>query len=159
MNFDGHIIVVGDLGQLKAYRVSNVIGFDKQESMQVSHAQNHGTMKESTVVELIFDIDYIEAHGRISEKMSDKTGRLGKSVGESHNAEIERKSINLKNIGRDIASIIEKESPVQWHLAFPKATHNKLKEKLDSQTKKTLEKNISVDLTKVNKNRILSYFE
>jgi len=159
MNFNGHIIVVGDLGQLKAYRISNVTGVDKHESMQVSHMQHRGTIKESTIVKLIFDIDYIAAHGKISEQMSDNVGRLGNSTGESHNAKVENENSSLKQISDNIASIIEKESPIQWHLAFPKAINNKLNEKLDPQIKKTLKKNISADLTKIDKNRLLSHFE
>lgn len=159
MNFDGHIIVVADLGQLKAYRISNVTGVDRHESMQVSHAQKRGTVKESTVLELILDIDYVAAHGRISEQMSDKNGRMGSSTGESHNAKVEKESSGLKQISDDIASIIKKESPAQWHLAFPKATNNKLNDKLDPQIKKTLKKNIAADLTKIDKNRLLSHFE
>ncbi|MCW8894406.1 MAG: host attachment protein [Sulfurimonas sp.] len=159
MNFNGHIIVVGDLGQLKAYRISNIKRVDRHESMQVSHAQHRGTEKESTVAELIFDIDYIAAHSRISEQMSDKAGRLGNSSGESHNAEIEKKNSILKQISNDIASIIKKESPPQWHLAFPKADNNKLNEKLDSQIKKILKKNIPADLTKIDKSKLLSHFE
>jgi len=159
MKFDGHILVVGDLGQLKAYRISNVTGVDPHDSMQVSHAQHRGTPKESTVVELIFEIDYLAPHGRISEQMSDKTGKLGNSSGEPHNAEVEKESISLKQISEDIASIIERELPVQWHLAFPKATNNKLNEKLDPQIKKTLKKNVAADLTKINKNKLMAHFE
>jgi hypothetical protein len=159
MNYDGHIIVVGDLGQLKAYRISCITGIDKHESMQVSHTQHRGTLKESTAIELIFDIDYIAAHGKISEQISDKIGKLGNSTGESHNAKVEKEKSNLKQISIDIASIIEKESPPLWHLAFPKATNNKLKEKLNPKIKKTLKKNISADLTKIDKNKLLSHFE
>lgn len=166
MNYDGHIVVVGDLGQLKAYRVSRVTGVDRLESMQVSHAQNRGTVKESTVLEPIFDIDYLEAHGRISEKMSDKTGRKGNptgrkgsSTGEPHNTELAKEGDILKQISDDIAAIIEKESPSMWHLAFPKALNNKLNEKLNQQVKKSLKKNVAADLTKIDKNKLLSHFE
>lgn len=159
MNYDGHIVVVGDLGQLKAYRVSKITGVDRLESMQVSHAQNRGTVKESTVLEPLLDIDYLEAHGRISEQMSDKTGRKGNSTGEPHNSELAKEGSILKQISDDIAAIIEKESPSMWHLAFPKALNNKLNEKLNPQVKKSLKKNVAADLTKINKNKLLSHFE
>ncbi|WP_373031934.1 host attachment protein, partial [Sulfurovum sp.] len=65
----------------------------------------------------------------------------------------------LKQISADIASLIKQESPSQWHLAFPKATSKKLNEKLDPQVKQTLKKCVAADLTKINKNKLLSHFE
>jgi hypothetical protein len=159
MKFDGSIIVIGDVGQLKAYRVSNVKGVDRFESMQVSHTQKRGTPKESTVMELIADYDYLESHGRISEKMSDKTGKLGNSSGEPHNMKLEQKKRALKDIGKDIGTLIVKESPAKWYLAFAKDSLNQLTEMLDPQVRNTLKKSIGSNLTKMDKNKILPYFE
>jgi len=159
MKFDGHIIVVADLGQLKAYRVSNITGVDRLETMQVSHTQKRGTPKESTNLELIFDTDYLEAHGRISEQMSDKTGNQKNANGEPHNTALQQESTILKQISTDIASLIKQESPAMWHLAFPKATSKKLSEKLDPLIKQSLKKCVAADLTKIDRNKLLSYFE
>ncbi|MBU1643280.1 hypothetical protein KKE54_07955, partial [bacterium] len=62
MKFNGTILIIGDLGQLKAYRVAGLSGMDRQDSAQVSHMQHRGTEKESTVLELITDVDYVESH-------------------------------------------------------------------------------------------------
>ncbi len=159
MNYNGHIIVVGDLGQLKAYRVSNITSVDRQETMQVSHAQKRGTEKESTNLELIFDTDYLAAHSRISEQMSDKAGNQKNASGEPHNAALQQESSILKQISTDIASLIKQESPSMWHLSFPKATSKKLNEKLDPQVKQSLKKCVAADLTKIDRNKLLSHFE
>lgn len=159
MKFDGSVIVIGDVGQLKAYRVSSVSGVDRLESMQVSHAQKRGTPKESTVLELIADNDYLESHGRISEKMSDKTGKLGNANGEPHNMKLEQKKRSLKGIANDIRSLIEKEGPSKWYLAFTKGSLNQLTEMLDPQVRNKMKKSIGSNLTKMDKNKLLPYFE
>ena len=156
MNFNGSIIVVADLGQLKAYRVVTTTGIDPQESMQVSHVNRTGTEKKSTNLELILDTDYLEAHKRISEDMSDKTGRFGASTGESHNMLLEKERRGLKQIADDINTLIAKEAPGKWCLAFPRETNPQLSKLLDTQK---LVKNIPSNLTKINKSKLLSHFE
>jgi hypothetical protein len=169
MKFNGSILVIGDLGQLKAYRVVEVSGTDRLESTQVSHIQNRGTQKESTVLELVTNIDYLESHGKSAEHVSDQAGRFGESMGasmgeahemgEAHNTALERERRTLKAISEDIKAIIEKESPRSWYLAFPKDKHNKLGEMLSADIKKTLKKSVPSDLTKMKTGELLSHFE
>lgn len=163
MKFNGNILIIGDLGQLKAYRVTEVSGTDRLESAQVSHMQHRGTEKESTVLELITDMDYIESRQKTDELVSDQAGRfggrLGTSMGEAHDTELERDRRTLKAISEEIKTIIEKESPRFWHLAFPKDTHNKLVEMLSADIKKTLKKSVPSNLTKIKKGELLSHFE
>jgi len=172
MKFKGSIIVVGDLGELKAYRVSEFIGTDRHESAEVSHIQHHGTEKEATVLELVSHIDYLESHGKSADHLSDQAGRFGasageahdaalsgRSIGEEHNRDTERERRTLKAISEDIKAIIEKESPRSWYLAFPKDKHNKLGEMLSEGIRKTLRKSVPSDLTKMKPSELLSHFE
>jgi hypothetical protein len=163
MKFNGTILIIGDLGQLKAYRVAGLSGMDRQDSAQVSHMQHRGTEKESTVLELITDVDYVESHKKTDDLVSDQAGRfggrLGTSMGEAHDTVLERDRRTLKAISEEIKTIIDKESPRLWHLAFPKDTHNKLVEMLSADIKKTLKKTVPSDLTKIAKNKLLSHFE
>lgn len=159
MNFDNTIIIVADLGQLKAYRVVTKIGIDRQGSMQVSNPSVSGSEKKSINLELILDIDYISAHKHISDEMSDKTGRLDISTGEQHNMLLEKDRRGLKQINNDIKTIVDKEAPSSWCLAFPKETNKQLTEMLDANIKKKLVKNLTSDLTKINKGKLLSYFK
>lgn len=159
MKLNGSILVLGDLGQLKAYRVAEVKGTDRQESMQVSHVQHRGTPKSSSVLELITDIDYIASRKKEDELVSDQAGRFRNSIGEEHNRESERDRRTLSAISEDIETIIEKESPSSWYLAFPKDTHNELHAMLSETVKKNLKKVLPSDLTKTAKEKLLSYFE
>lgn len=155
---NGNIIIVADLGQLKAYRVTAVTGIDRQETMQVSHANRKGTEKRTLNLELLSDIDYIAAHTRASEELSDKSGQFGASSGEPHNLKLEQARRGLKQIAEDIGTLLAKESPKAWHLAFPKETNRQLRELLENGVKASLGTNVASDLTKVRKEKLLSHF-
>ena len=172
MKFKGSIVVVADLGELKAYRVDEFIGTDRHESAEVSHIQHHGTEKEATVLELVAHINYLESHGKSAEHVSDQAGRIGLStggahdashgggsVGEAHDTALEHERRTLEAISEDIKAIIEKESPRAWYLAFPKDKHNKLGEMLSEDIRKTLRKSVPSDLTKMKTSELLSHFE
>lgn len=169
MKFKDSIVVVADLGELKAYRVDELIGMDRHESTEVSHIQHLGTEKEATVLELVAHINYLEPHGKSADHVSDQAGRFGENrgaslgetheMGEAHNTALERDRRTLKAISEDIRTIIEKESPRAWYLAFPKDKHNKLGEMLSEEIRKTLRKSVPSDLTKMKTSELLSHFE
>jgi len=148
MKLNGNILIIGDLGELKAYRVGTAI--------RGINGKDH---KETTSLELITDLDYIQSHKKDDELVSDANGRFGNNVGEPHGSQQEQDKRTMKAISENIKSIIEKESPSSWHLAFPKETHNKLSEMLHDNIKKSLGKVIPLDLTKVSKDKLLSHFE
>ncbi len=163
MKFNKSIIVIGDLGHLKVYRVVDVVEESGHETSEVSHMKHHGIQKESITLESITDIDYIEPRKKENELKSDQMGRFaagsGASTGEKHNMKLEQDKQTLKAISEDIKTIIERESPPSWYLAFSKDTCNELESILDSGIKKTLEKVVPQNLTKIAKDKVLSHFE
>ena len=50
MNQDNFIIIVADIGQLKAYRIQTHEGVDRRDDAQVSHVQKRGEIKKSTAL-------------------------------------------------------------------------------------------------------------
>jgi hypothetical protein len=83
------IIIAVDLGHFKAYKITK-------------------NPMESTRTKLIKSYDAIDAHGKLSEKLTDNAGRFGtgrgtkieaKGYGEQHNlqTEIEKRSGKLTN--------------------------------------------------------------
>lgn len=158
MNFDGSIIIVADLGQLKAYRVVKKSGVDPHETMQVTHVNRTSEEKTSMNLELICDVDYVSPHTHISEEMSDKPGRFDVSTGEPHNMKLEKERRGLKQVADDINGLIAKEAPESWCLAFPQETNRQLEEMLDAPAKQKLAKNLPSDLTKVHTDQLLSRF-
>lgn len=154
MNLENTIVVVADLGQLKVYRVVSKLGIDRHTDAKVSSPMISGREKLSVNLELIKDIDYISAHKRISEEMSDNIGLTG----EPHNMHLENKRKGLKAIAGDIKSSLDDENPSSWFLSFPKDNINQLISMLDNDVRKILAKNIPSDLTKIKKSEVLSYF-
>ncbi|MEJ2501182.1 MAG: hypothetical protein P8Y65_08705 [Campylobacterales bacterium] len=98
MHTNGTIVIAADLGRLNAYRVVVTEGVDPHESMQVSHVNPENTEKTATHLEPISERDYVEAHGRVSEKMSDKSGNLHNANGEQHGRSEEMERQELETI-------------------------------------------------------------
>jgi hypothetical protein len=159
MHTNGTIVIAADLGRLNAYRVVVTEGVDPHESMQVSHVNPENTEKTATHLEPISERDYVEAHGRVSEKMSDKSGNLHNANGEQHGRSEEMERQELETIAGDINALIAKEAPQAWYLAFPKALNAQLKEMLDASAAESLAKNVAQDLANTPKEALLSHFE
>lgn len=159
MPLNNHLIIIADLGELKAYKVNVVKGFNPQDTMQVAHTRHRGTEAESTVLTLACEADYIEPHKHVSDTMSDKEGRKGHAAGEPHNRTREEERRALKNIAEDIAKIVADEKPKTWHLAFPKEHLNALVDMIDTETKKSMGKTVAKDLTDAHVKELPSHFE
>ena len=156
---NGTMIVVADLGELKAYRVVVTEGVDPHETMQVSHVNPMNTAKTAVHLERISDRDYVEAHHRMQEEMSDKAGRFDESSGEPHNMMAEKERRALEAVAEDINALIAQERPEAWCLAFPKETNAQLKAMLDAAALERLAANLAKDLTQTPKEALLSHFE
>ncbi len=138
------ILFVVDLGHFKAYSIERT---------------ELGTPR----VELIESYDTLDAHGKFSEKFSDKPGRFGmggerstlKGYGEAHNLETEKQKRLLKSVADEIVRLVQSEDCGRWYLAAPKKINSRLVELIDEETRRTLRKNIPVDLTKADKSELL----
>ncbi|MEA2048575.1 MAG: host attachment protein [Campylobacterota bacterium] len=155
MNFDGHIIIIANLGSLEAYKAGTVKGADRQETRNVSA----GTEKENINLTSLKKMDYIEPHTRTSDDMSDQLGNQGHHTGEQHNRSLEVERRGIQQIADDINALISDTKPKIWHLAFPQENLNKLIEMVDVKTKGTLGKSIGKDLTNAHIKDVLSFFE
>ena len=147
MKLDNTMVIVADLGELKAYSVKKSEGMVGNE-IKTSHA-----------LEVINNIGYIDAHKKMGEVMSDSAGNFAGSAGEEHNRENERKKRSLKDLADDIDAVVENEKPKQLFLAFPGDSLTKLLEELSQNTKAILDKTIASNLVKTDKNKVLSHFE
>ncbi len=143
------VIIAVDLGHFRAYKVT------KQEH-------------ESPKIQLIESYDSIEAHGKLSDKLSDTAGRFGvgggkngaaKGYGEPHNIELEMERKATKLIASDINAIIKKEGSPKWYLAASTMINSQILDNLDAEVKAKLDKNIMSNLTKTDKSDIMKHFE
>lgn len=155
------LIIVGDMGEIKVYRIYEETVIDPKDSAHTSHKHNKGTLIEALRTELITAIDFVDSHKKISEEVTDKVGRNkaphGAGVsGEPHNLKLEIEHRLLKELAEEIMRIVRREDPKQWHLAFP-AEHNKaLLDRIDPDVSAKLGKNIPEDLTKLKPEKILA---
>lgn len=143
------IIITVDLGHFKSYRVTKGTG-------------------KSPKVELIESYDSIEGHNKLGEKLSDSAGRfpsgggkgkVAQGYGEPHNLKSDIKKKLVKMIVSDINELINKEDCESWYLAAGEKINNEIIKKLDPKVRSKLNKNITADLIKIPKSRILSYFD
>jgi len=143
------VIIAVDLGHFKAFRVTK-------------------NDLESPRIELIESYDSVEAHGKLSDKLTDSAGRFGvgggkngaaKGYGEPHNMELEMEKKAAKLIAKDINTIIKKEGSPKWDLAASKMINNQILDNLEAGVKAKLDKNITSDLTKIDKSDIMKHFK
>ncbi|MEW6109721.1 MAG: host attachment protein [Nitrospirota bacterium] len=144
------IIVIADLGNFKAYKVTrDPLGL------------------KSDKIEMMRSFVFIEPHAKSSEKFSDKAGRFyigsGKKgttagFGEPHNIETEARKKLIKQFSEEINTLVASEDCDRWYLAADKVINSQIIKKLRPAVKARLKKNIKSNLTKIAKSRLMSYF-
>ncbi|QSR88371.1 host attachment protein [Methylacidiphilum caldifontis] len=143
------IIIVADLGQIKAYKIT------KDELTTNSHAQ----LIDDQIIEMgrkkLKDID-TDKQGEFAVVSYPLTGE--RSVGERHNEKLEIRRKLICELSKTINLIIKKYNPAAWALSAGSEILPRIIEKLDPATKKTLLKTIPADLTKIDKTEILERF-
>ncbi len=147
MKLENTMVIIADLGELKVFKVKKHEGIVGNE------------LKISYSLELINDLDYIAAHKKISELVSDKAGNFKGGNLEDNKIEDQIEKRTIKDIATDIDSIVNKEKPKQLFLAFPKEANRQLLDTISQETKNIIVKNVKLNLIKEDKNKILSFFD
>lgn len=140
------LIVVADLGRVKAFRVSR------------------DDMSPTQRLELVDDLELMDGHGRLQDKITDRAGRFpgngtvpgGMSIGENHGLLEENERRLLRQVAERINALAKNERI--WYLAAVKEINPRVVEKLDPDVRSKMAKNISADLIKIPKDQILSHF-
>ncbi len=122
------IIILADLGRVKAFRVT--------PDMMTAKPQ----------LELVQDCEFPAAHQRMVDRVSDQAGsfttggRPGSSISENHNlrGETERRLIQL--IAEKIGELVQGQRC--WYLAAGENINARIVEQLSSEAKAALYKNI-----------------
>jgi len=138
------MIVLADLGRVKAFRLT------------------YDMMTSKPQLELVCDCEFLEAHGRLTDKVTDMAGRFpgsgtpGMSISENHNlrGETERRLIRL--VAGKISELVEGERC--WFLAAGESINGRIVEHLRPGNRAALSRNVSADLVKTPKEQILDFF-
>jgi hypothetical protein len=142
------IVVVTDLGTLKAYKV------DKHD------------FGRSPRLELLQDLQIADAHEKLTDKVTDLAGRFGKGggpgtgagAGERHNIELEHRKRLVRRLTDQLNTLIRHEDVETCYFAASKEINHQILDGLDPHVRMKIEKNIPLDLTKLNKVDLLGRF-
>jgi len=145
------LLVVADLGGFKAFKLEN---------------NNH--INRTPRLEFIEQFDNPEAHGRLVEKVSDLSGRFPRgnglkgagamSDGERHNIELEARKRFIRKLAQRLNVLARNQEIDQCFLAASREINHPLLEELEPQVRAKIAKNVTADLTKLERTDILSHF-
>lgn len=141
------MIIVTDLGRMKAYRVT-------RDDLQPN---------TSPAFEDLADIDLENQHSHVSDRVTDKAGRFNYgagsiAVGERHSEEGEAESKQLHAIAEAINRVAGSDS-TDIYLAAPQPMIRLLLETIAPPVRQRIRRELSVNLVKAPKLDLLKRFE
>jgi len=151
MKLENTLVIVADLGELKAFSIEKHEGTVRNE------------MKSSHSLKLINAESFFKGRKKLGEVLSDSAGRVEQGLRhdtlDRPQLMIEREKRNIKEIADDIEEIVKETKPQQLFLAFPKEHNRELINELGEKSKAILTKNVASDLVKIEKDKLLTHFE
>lgn len=138
------VIIAANLGHLKAFRVAET---------------PMGTRR----LELIKEVEFPEAHGRLQDKVTDMAGRFSVGTGmatpgEALKAKLEVERRLVKLVGEQIEGVLNSERPEYWHLAATSEIHQALLNELPPELRQRIVRHVQADLTNVPAPDVLVHF-
>lgn len=141
------LLVVADLGHLKAYRLEERPEFSRPR------------------IELIQAMETVETH-HLREDVTDQAGRFRKgpavvgalSDGEEHNLNLERRNRTVRILAETITTLIAQEQMPQCYLAADSRINQSLLDEMDQQTRQRIQKNIPANLSKLDPEELIERF-
>lgn len=144
------LLVVADLGRLRAYRF--------QQSPNFSNPR----------LELIEDTTTAVTH-KLTEELTDGASQrktqgaaagqaLSGSDGEPHNLELERRRRALKTIAGRIGELLHAEGFDGFYLATDSRIKQPLLDEMDSRTRSRIERSVNANLSKMTPDEVLKHF-
>ena len=138
------MIVLADLGHVKAFRVT------------------HDMLTSKPRIDLSYECEFPEAHIRLGQTVSDQAGRFaqegtpGSSTWENHNLRAENERRLLRLVAGKIGELVQGQR--FWCLAAAQSVNSRIIEHLQPEVRATLIRNVTSDLVKTPKDRILGHF-
>ena len=145
------LVVVMDLGCLKAFRLEN--------------HQPHQTPR----LALVEEFQNVDAHKKLVNRVTDSGGRFPRSGGasnargamsdgERHNIELETRKRLVRQLAQRLNALARGPEVERCLLAVSREINHQLLEELEPQVRAKIEKNVPVDLTKLERAEILRHF-
>ncbi len=160
--FDNSLIIIGNLGELKIYKVKEELDISRVDDFHTSHKHHKGKIVEHLNFEELCDEAFIDAHKKISEIVSDKQGhfegKFGSESGDGPKIELELENRVLDLIIKHINKVLEKESYDKWYFAFEKEYEKRILNSIDDRFKTKLVKDLEENLVKKSPQEIVEEF-
>jgi hypothetical protein len=141
------IVVVADLGALKAYRLGRT------------------PLQHTPRLELLDEFSPRDAHAKLVDQVSDQAGRfrvpnasMAMAYGERDKIELERRRRLVKQLADRLKTLLQQDEITECHFAASKEIHHQLLDELDAKTRAKIVKHVHADLTKVDKSDLLGHF-
>jgi len=145
------LVVVTDLGCLKAYRLKN----------------NHPSQKPH--LELLEEFASAGAHEKLVERVTDLAGRFPRSGGGAanrgaisdgarHNIELESRKRLVRQLAHRLNALARSPEVEFCLLAASREINHQLLNELEPQVRAKIQKNVSADLTKLEQAELLEHF-
>src|SRR5262245_33608676 len=146
------LIVLADLGCLKAFRVD---GGDQ--------------LSRTPRLELLEQYENPEAHGKLVDKVTDLSGRFPRATGspagggamsdgERHNINLEMRKRLVRQLATRVNQLVGKPEVERCMLAASREINNQLIAELEPHVRAKILKNLTADLTKIERAQILGRF-
>ena len=141
------LVIVADRGTLKAYKVEE-------------------TPARGPSLRLIQAFDITDAHGHLSDKVSDQAGRLSSSAGGRHaSATAERQTLGeeqsrriYRQLADSIAEVLKREPKAGWAFAAPSEIYSHIVDVLPPAARESIVEHVKSDLVKIEPAKLHTHF-
>ncbi len=145
MNKAPPFLIIADRGRLIAYSLEKTV--------------------RGPAPRVVESIDFVEAHTRLGEQLTDKAGAFPAGHGQA-TAAAERMTLeteldlrSFRVVADWITKLLEKHQPETWGFAAPSEINGAILDELRPELRQRLEKNVCRDLTKIPASELLAHFE
>jgi len=144
----GILVVVADLGRLKAYRLEDA-GVSSRPRMKLIEEWHTGAIQH--LVEVVTD-----QAGKF--RRGPATGGPNSSDGEEHNLELERRRRAAKVLAQHIDALLDRDDVDECYLAADSRINQIIVEKLKVGHRARIRKNINANLSKASVAQVINQF-
>ncbi len=141
------LIVVMDLGLLKAYRLER-------------------TQQNTPRLVLVEELTTAEAHSKLTDKLSDQAGRyrvptsnMAMSFGERQKIDLEFRKRLVKQLAEQLSRLLNRDGVEECYVAASKEINHFILDALGHNERAKIVINLPADLTKVEKTELLDRFQ
>ncbi len=144
------LVLLADLGTLKAYKVTR--------------DELHGHPR----IDLVENMENVNAHQRISDMVTDQAGRFGvgngvaagqMSHGENHNLKTENEKRSIELLSSRVNEIVGGSDAAHFYFAAPAQINQRVVDGFSSAVRAKMQKNLNSDLIKIDKSELLARFQ